>query len=86
MEKEELRELAREAVHARIREGVKAVIERVLEEEMREHLGAGHREGTPLRRGSGKRPLYQGAHHPCGQAGAAAGAQGSGGGVRHRGL
>ncbi|MDT7944661.1 MAG: IS256 family transposase [Dehalococcoidia bacterium] len=51
MEKEELRELAREAVHARIREGVKAVIEQVLEEEMREHLGAGHRERTPLRRG-----------------------------------
>jgi putative transposase len=51
MEKEELRELAREAVHARIREGVKAVIEQVLEEEMREHLGAGHQERTPLRRG-----------------------------------
>ncbi len=51
MDKEELRELAREEVHARIREGVKAVIEQVLEEEMREHLRAGHRERTPLRRG-----------------------------------
>ena len=51
MEKEHLEEMTREAIHARIREGVKALIEQVLEEEMRQHLGAGHRERTPLRRG-----------------------------------
>jgi hypothetical protein len=31
-------------VEARLREGVKAVLEEVLQEEMTEHLGAGHRE------------------------------------------
>ncbi len=39
-------------VEARVREGVKAVLEEVLqEEEMTEHLEAGHRELTPTRRG-----------------------------------
>lgn len=38
-------------VHARVREGVKAVLEEVLEEEMTGHLDAGYRELTPTRRG-----------------------------------
>ena len=38
-------------VEARVREGVKAVLEEVLEEEMAEHLDAGYRELTPTRRG-----------------------------------
>ena len=38
-------------VEARVREGVKAVLEEVLEEEMSEHLEAGYRELTPTRRG-----------------------------------
>jgi putative transposase len=38
-------------VEARVRQGVKAVLEEVLEEEMSEYLGAGYRELTPTRRG-----------------------------------
>jgi putative transposase len=38
-------------VEARVRQGVKAVLEEVLEEEMSQHLGAGYRELTPTRRG-----------------------------------
>ncbi|CAA9462439.1 MAG: Transposase [uncultured Rubrobacteraceae bacterium] len=38
-------------VEARVRKGVKAVLEEVLEEEMTQHLEAGHRELTPTRRG-----------------------------------
>jgi putative transposase len=38
-------------VQARVREGVKAVLEEVLQEEMTEHLEAGYRELTPTRRG-----------------------------------
>ena len=39
-------------VEARVREGVKAVLEEVLqEEEMTEHLASGYRELTPTRRG-----------------------------------
>jgi len=49
--KEELRGLTKEEISRRIREGVKAVIEEVLEEEMTEHLAAGYRERTPTRRG-----------------------------------
>jgi putative transposase len=36
-------------VEARVRQGVKAVLEEVLEEEMTQHLGAGYRELTPTR-------------------------------------
>jgi putative transposase len=50
MDREELKRLTKEEISRRIREGVKAVIERVLEEEMTEHLAAGY-EGTPSRRG-----------------------------------
>jgi putative transposase len=38
-------------VEARVREGVKAVLEEVLQDEMTEHIGAGYRELTPTRRG-----------------------------------
>jgi transposase-like protein len=34
-------------VEARVRQGVKAVLEEVLQEEMSEHLKAGYRELTP---------------------------------------
>jgi len=51
MDREELKGLTKEEISRRIREGVKAVIEQVLEEEMTEHLAAGYRERTPSRRG-----------------------------------
>jgi transposase-like protein len=38
-------------VEARVREGVKAVLEEVLQEEITQHLEAGYRELTPTRRG-----------------------------------
>ena len=38
-------------VEARVRQGVKAVLEEVLEEEMTQHLQASYRELTPTRRG-----------------------------------
>ena len=38
-------------VEARLRQGVKAVLEEVLQEEMTQHLEAGYRELTPTRRG-----------------------------------
>jgi putative transposase len=38
-------------VEARVRQGVKAVLEEVLQEEMSEHLKAGYRELTPTRKG-----------------------------------
>jgi putative transposase len=38
-------------VEARVREGVKAVLEEVLQEEMTEHLKAGYRQLTPTRKG-----------------------------------
>jgi hypothetical protein len=51
MDREEFKRLTKEEMGRRIREGVKAVIEQVLEEEMTEHLAAGYRERTPSRRG-----------------------------------
>ncbi|MFZ5803839.1 MAG: IS256 family transposase [Acidobacteriota bacterium] len=51
MDREEMRKLTKEEISRRIRDGVKAVMEAVLEEEMSEHLGAGYRERTPRRRG-----------------------------------
>jgi len=38
-------------VEARVRQGVKVVLEEVLEDEMTQHLEAGYRELTPTRRG-----------------------------------
>jgi transposase-like protein len=49
--KEEFEQAVKRDVHARVREGVKAVLEEVLQEEMTEHLEAGYRELTPTRRG-----------------------------------
>lgn len=70
MEERELRKLAREEVHARIGEGVKAVIEQALEEEMWQHLGAGYGERTVLQRGWRNGPYTRGLCHrrptpPC---------------------
>jgi Transposase and inactivated derivatives len=50
MDREELKRLTKEEISWRIREGVKAAIGQVLEEEMTEHLAAGY-EGSPSRRG-----------------------------------
>ena len=38
-------------IEARVRQGVKAVLEEVLEEEVTQQIGAGYRELTPTRRG-----------------------------------
>jgi putative transposase len=38
-------------VEDRVREGVKTILEEILEEEMTEHIGAGHREITSERKG-----------------------------------
>jgi len=51
MDREELKRSSKEEISRRIREGVKAVIEQVLEEEMTEHLAAGYRERTTSHRG-----------------------------------
>jgi transposase-like protein len=49
--KQEFEQTVKLDVEARVREGVKAVLEEVLQEEMTEHLEAGYRELTPTRRG-----------------------------------
>jgi putative transposase len=48
---EEFEQTVKRDVEARVREGVKAVLEEILQEEMSEHLKAGYRELTPTRRG-----------------------------------
>ena len=48
---EEFKDAVKRDVEARVREGVKAVLEEVLREEMTEHLNAGYREFTPTRTG-----------------------------------
>jgi putative transposase len=48
---EEFKDTVKRDVEARVREGVKAVLEEVLQEEMAEHLNAGYRELTPTRKG-----------------------------------
>ena len=47
MAQEEFEHAVKLDVEARVREGVKAVLEEVLQEEMTEHLNAGYRELTP---------------------------------------
>ncbi len=49
--KKEFEQALKRDVEARVREGVKAVLEEVPQEEMTEHLEAGYRELTPTRRG-----------------------------------
>ena len=49
--REEFERTVKRDVQTRVHEGVKAVLEEVLEEEMTEHLvGAGYRELTPTTR------------------------------------
>lgn len=50
-QEEEFEQAVKQDVEARVREGVKAVLEEVLREEMTEHLKAGYRELTPTRKG-----------------------------------
>lgn len=50
MTRAELVETVNQDAENRIREGVKAVIEQILEEEMTAHIGAARRERSPLRR------------------------------------
>ena len=50
MTRTEFAETVHRAVESRIREGVKAVIEQILEEEMTAHIGAARRARSPLRR------------------------------------
>ena len=47
----EFKDLVKRDVEARVPQGVKAVLEEVLQEKMAEHLNAGHRELTPTRKG-----------------------------------
>jgi putative transposase len=47
----EVEELVSKDIESRLREGVKALFEQILEEEMTAHLGAAPRQRTPLRRG-----------------------------------
>ena len=49
--KDEFEQAVKLDVEARVRQGVKAVLEEVLREEMTEHLNAGYRELTPSRKG-----------------------------------
>jgi putative transposase len=51
MTRTELAEPVHQDVGTPIPEGVKAVIEQIIEEEMTSHIGAAPRERTPLRRG-----------------------------------
>jgi len=67
MTHEEMRRLTKEEISRRIREGVKAVIEEVLEEEMTEHLAANHRERTPSRRGERNGHYTRGLITPVGK-------------------
>jgi transposase-like protein len=50
-QEEEFEQAVKRDIEARVREGVKAVLEEVLREEMTEHLKAGYRELTPTRKG-----------------------------------
>jgi putative transposase len=50
-QEEEFEQAVKRDVEARVREGVKAVLEEILQEEMTEHLNAGYREFTSTRTG-----------------------------------
>jgi transposase-like protein len=50
-QEEEFKYAVKRDVEARVRQGVKAVLEEVLQEKMTEHLKAGYRELTPTRKG-----------------------------------
>lgn len=51
MEREELEEAVQQDLETRVREGIKALLEGILEEEMTEHLGAPRYRRSPSRRG-----------------------------------
>ena len=72
-------------VAARVRQGVKAVLE-VLEEEMTQHLQAGYRELTPHQAGGAQRLLPAQPAYSRGQDRALRGTSRPRGRVRHRGL
>jgi transposase-like protein len=65
--KEEFEQAVKRDVQARVREGVKAVLEEVLQEEMTEHLEAGYRELTPTRRGERNGPYTRNLVTPAGK-------------------
>jgi putative transposase len=50
-QEEEFEHAVKLDLESRVREGVKAVLEEVLQEEMTEHLKAGYRQLTPARKG-----------------------------------
>jgi transposase-like protein len=54
-------------VEARVRQGVKAVLEEVLEEEMTQHLQASYRELTPTRRGERNGRYFRNLVTPAGK-------------------
>lgn len=51
MERAELEETVQQDLETRVREGIKALLEQILEEEMTEHLGAPRYRRSPSRRG-----------------------------------
>jgi transposase-like protein len=51
MEQEELQETVQQDLETRVHEGIKALLEQILEEEMTEHLGAPRYRRSPSRRG-----------------------------------
>jgi len=56
---EECGQAVKRDVAARVREGVKAVLEEVFEEEMPGHLGASYRELTPDQERQAQRSVHQ---------------------------
>jgi putative transposase len=65
--KHEFDQAVKRDVEARVRDGVKAVLEEVLEEEMAEHLQAGYRELTPTRRGERNGRYFRNLVTPAGK-------------------
>jgi putative transposase len=65
--KHEFDQAVKRDVEARLRDGVKAVLEEILEEEMAEHLQAGYRELTPTRRGERNGRYFRNLVTPAGK-------------------
>jgi putative transposase len=65
--KHEFDQAVKRDVEARVRDGVKAVLEEILEEEMAEHLQAGYRELTPTRRGERNGRYFRNLVTPAGK-------------------
>ena len=64
---EEIKKLTKEEINCSIREGVKSVIEQVLEEDITEHIGATYREHIPPSAWRTQWILYPQSHQPSGQ-------------------